>query len=395
MTKPDSEALYDHFASAIHERADEIVEEWIEWIIDGASIRPARMLPREAIRDHIPEVVRAVAEALRGPPEVVNEALNALKTHARLRYDQGYDIQELLKEYEGLARIIGDCLMQTLERYPEEADALDVGRVFLRLTQALAVVSDFTVGIYRAAEVEQKRELHQQLEDYIRTITHELKQPLHVIAAGAGMLAEEGASDERRQRYVEMIRRGIDRSASLIEDIRTLVLYEGAQQQQAWQLLETSVNLVLREMTRQAEANGVRIDVQDPLPKVNTNTTRVEIALVNLLSNAIKYSDADKAERWVRIEVEQAGPEEACRWEIIVRDNGLGIPKHVQPQIFERHFRAHPSVEEGTGLGLSITRRVVEQGGGSIWFESEPGEGSTFHVVIPASRAEALLGQQD
>jgi signal transduction histidine kinase len=126
------------------------------------------------------------------------------------------------------------------------------------------------------------------------------------------------------------------------------------------------------------------MDVVQPLPTIDVDTTRVGIALVNLVSNAIKYSDPEKPERWVRVSVERAEPKEAHLWKVTVSDNGLGIPNAFQPQVFERHFRAHPDAAEGTGLGLAITRQVIEQGGGRLWFESEEGKGSAFHFTIPA-----------
>jgi signal transduction histidine kinase len=136
-------------------------------------------------------------------------------------------------------------------------------------------------------------------------------------------------------------------------------------------------------MSDLARKHDVQVSVTRPLPRINVDLTRVEIALVNLISNAIKYSDPEKPDRRIDIDVERVDPD-GNRWEVRVSDNGLGIPENVQPQIFERHFRAHPGRGEGTGLGLAITRQLIEQAGGQVWFESTAGEGSTFHVVVPA-----------
>lgn len=390
MTRTETNSPRDFIADHIRDQAGELVEEWMTWITEVASLRPARLLPRGAIRDHIPSVVEEISDALRSTTPVV-QSFNTLKSHARLRHDQGYDIEELLKEYHGLSHIIGDRMLQALEGYPGNADPLAVAHVFYRLSEALVAVSDLTVGVYRSTEVKQKRELHQQLEDYVRTISHELKQPLHAITAGAGMLEEGGGEEEEdvREHYIQMIRHGIQRSSRLIDDIRTLVLLEGVQQEESWQPLEQSVALVLREMADHAGREGVRIEVQDPLPRVEVDAMRAQIALVNLVSNGIKYADPDKSDRWIRIEAERAEPESAGRWEVRVRDNGLGLPEHTRHQVFERHFRAHPDVAEGTGLGLSITRRIIEQGGGSISFESEEGEGSEFRFMISGALTEA------
>jgi signal transduction histidine kinase len=385
MAPTEHPELSDYLADDIRDHADALVEEWIEWIVNGISIRPARMLPRDAIRDHIPSVVRGLSEAMRGPVAAVAMALEAIKTHGRMRYDQGFDIEELLKEYHGLGRFVRDRVYYALERYPGDANPLQVGRILFRLSEGLAKITDLTVGVYRKTEAQQQRELHQQLQDYVQTITHELKQPLNAITAGAGMLEHRGddIAEDKRERYLGIIRDGIERTVNLIDDIRTLVLVEGAQQHEAWQPLESAVHLVLREMGEQARRHDVRIKVVEPLPRIDVDLTRVEIALVNMISNAIKYADPEKPERHVEIEVAPANPN-GNRWEIRVSDNGLGISREVQPQIFERHFRAHPHVGAGTGLGLAITRQLIEQAGGRVWFESREGEGSTFHFVVPA-----------
>jgi signal transduction histidine kinase len=90
----------------------------------------------------------------------------------------------------------------------------------------------------------------------------------------------------------------------------------------------------------------------------------------------------------VRLSVQRA--DEEGFWRISVADNGVGIPKRMQSQVFEQFVRAHPQVAEGTGLGLAIAREAVQQMGGRIWLESQEGKGTTFHftVVDPPSARE-------
>jgi signal transduction histidine kinase len=105
----------------------------------------------------------------------------------------------------------------------------------------------------------------------------------------------------------------------------------------------------------------------------------VELALINLVSNAIKYSDPEEEDRWVRLGVQR---HEDAFWRISVADNGLGIPEEMQDLVFEQFVRAHPGVADGTGLGLAISQAAVEQIGGRIWLDSEPGVGTTFHFTV-------------
>jgi len=385
---PVERPLRDHVAGRIHDDAELLVEEWIEWIRTHAALRPARMLPKRAIKDHLPVVVAGIGEALRSPEGLGELVPDALRVHARARREQGYDVLELLKEYHGLERIVADRAGRVVDGYPD-ADPRAVADVFLHLADLFSTVADVTVGVYRDTEEHERREIHDRLEAYARTLTHELKQPLQAIAAGAGMLEleESASSPERRARYLRMIRRGLDRITAMVDEIRDLVLFEGARDRTGWDLLESSVELVLREMHDQARRKGVRIVVEHPLPDIKVDASRVEIALVNLVSNGIKYADPEKEDRWVRVAVRPAGPREEGVWEIAVSDNGLGIPAESHAKVFRRHFRAHPEVELGTGIGLAITRQVVEGAGGHISFESEEGRGSTFRMVVPGTAA--------
>jgi signal transduction histidine kinase len=390
MSSPQPKALSAYLAEDVHREADRLVEAWIAEIMEHGTLRPARMLPKEAIRDHIPQVIRGIADSLRTPSDITLID-GAIRSHARLRFDQGFDIEELFLEYRGLTRLVTDRMMLALERFPGQAEPLEVARIFSRLSQGLAMISERTAGTYRQTEARNQRELHSQLEDYIRTITHELKQPLNAITAGAGMLEEQSRDrlDDRGADYLRVIRNGIERAVTLIDEIRTLALVEQSQQSDAWAPLASSVSVVLRQVSDLARAEDVRIEVPNPLPSIDVDATRFEIAFVNLMTNAIKYADPDEDDRWVRVGAEPVEPDETHLWRIDVEDNGLGIPEAMHPQIFERHFRAHPDVGEGTGLGLAISRQVIEQVGGDIWFESEPGRGSTFHFTVPGHLNEA------
>ena len=99
--------------------------------------------------------------------------------------------------------------------------------------------------------------------------------------------------------------------------------------------------------------------------------------LHNLLSNAIKYSPENKE---INLIVDLSGE----TLNIAVKDAGIGIPKEEQKHMFERFFRAHNATNiQGTGLGLSIVKEYLDLMGGSIRFESEVGEGTTFYLTLP------------
>ena len=105
----------------------------------------------------------------------------------------------------------------------------------------------------------------------------------------------------------------------------------------------------------------------------------------NLLDNALRFSPGggDVEVRLLRAEDLEV--------RVSIRDRGIGIPVDRQGRVFERYFRAHagtPDDHGGLGLGLGVSREIVLRHGGRIWFESEPGVGSTFHFALPLARSE-------
>jgi signal transduction histidine kinase len=116
-------------------------------------------------------------------------------------------------------------------------------------------------------------------------------------------------------------------------------------------------------------------------PEVACDQERLRQVLMNLVENAIKYSPGGG-----RVEV--ALREHDGRVRFSVADEGLGIPQNEQERVFEKFYRLDPRLARGvggTGLGLYISRELVERMEGSIWVESEPGKGSTFHVDLPVA----------
>jgi light-regulated signal transduction histidine kinase (bacteriophytochrome) len=143
------------------------------------------------------------------------------------------------------------------------------------------------------------------------------------------------------------------------------------------QLLEQ----VKADLAAAIEESGGRVEYA-ALPNVTGDSTQLRQLFLNLLANAIKFR-GDRTPL-VTIDAKSEGPTIT----FAVRDNGIGIEPQYVDRVFVLFQRLHTRAEyPGTGIGLAICKKIVERHGGRIWFESTPGQGTTFYFTLPASAA--------
>jgi signal transduction histidine kinase len=223
--------------------------------------------------------------------------------------------------------------------------------------------------------------------EFTANITHELRTPLHGILGLGELLQDEiyGPVTPKQRDAVSNIRQS---ATSLLELIDSLLVLARAE---ALRLEVSRAPVDLEEVITSVVATGkmlvgsreleVRADIQGELPSISTDRRKLVQILVNLLANAIKFTPDDG-----RVSVEARAEGERVR--IAVKDTGRGIPKEALDRIFEPYFQIDGSpVREhgGAGIGLSVVRTLSEVLGIAIEVQSEPGRGSTFTLVVPAS----------
>lgn len=247
------------------------------------------------------------------------------------------------------------------------------------------------VDITRQKKVEEDlRELDRLKGEFIATVSHELRTPLTSISGYAELLLI-GASDPGQRKMVEVIDRNSRRLLTLVEDLLTLSRVDsgagesGLDGEVDLAELITSANNTLRPVI---EASRVRIEVEIParLPIILGDRSQLERVLLNLLSNAVKFSDAGGT---VTVHAELLDDD----LQFSIRDSGMGIPAHEQPQLFTRFFRTSEATRraiQGTGLGLAVVRQIVERHQGTVGVLSALGEGTTMTVTLPVKGVTAV-----
>ncbi|WP_254430935.1 sensor histidine kinase [Magnetospirillum sp. LM-5] len=218
------------------------------------------------------------------------------------------------------------------------------------------------------------------LEQFAYVASHDLQTPLRNIVGYTQLLERryKGQMDKDADDFITFI---VDNSKQMSRLINDLLEYSRVTSQ-AKPLLPVSaraaVDMALMHLRTDIEKTAATINVGE-LPRVIADQTRLVSLFQNLIGNAIKYRSPDRP---VKIEV-TAAPISPTQWRFSVADNGIGIPAQYHDKIFEIFQRLDPTAKaEGTGIGLTLCRRIVTRFGGSIWVESQPDEGSTFHFTL-------------
>ena len=384
-------------ATRLRGSRDDLTRRWLDRISARVALHPNRVFPSEQLLDHVPLLIDGVADYLENPAGAVTGDIPVIAKAMELgdlRYAQGFDEHELLKEYE----LFGSILYAFLSRTADDIDVPCTRRELLtcahRLFHAVALIQQATTTQYLSRMKGQIHEREDRLRAFNRTLTHELRNRVGAAMGAAQMLGElPDLAESERKRLFDVVFRNVESVRGVLDNLTELSrLGTSDSRHQRHVSLPAAAAEAVRQV-REA-ARSLRVDIRvGKLPDIEVNAAVVELALSNLLSNAIKYADRGKDISWVEVTAEIHSDAEAdVGDQIIVKvtDNGIGIPEGQRAHLFERFFRAHtmtsPSVE-GTGLGLSIVRETVEAVGGRAWAEF-PVCGSLFAFALPCRRAE-------
>jgi signal transduction histidine kinase len=251
---------------------------------------------------------------------------------------------------------------------------------------ALVIVLIVAAGGFAGRAVGRQIKLNRLKNDFIATVSHELKTPLASMRVLVDTLLEgRYKGQQQATEYLQLVSQENERLSNLIDNFLTFSRME--RNKQAFEMLATSPATIAN---RAAEAVSTKfeqgqctfdISIDNDLPDVSADQDAMVTALVNLLDNAYKYSYDDKQ---IKLSVFTEVDSVCFR----VADNGVGMSRRAVKRIFDRFYQADRSLTrraEGCGLGLSIVKFIVDAHKGTIAVDSKPDRGSVFTIKMPAA----------
>jgi PAS domain S-box-containing protein len=226
------------------------------------------------------------------------------------------------------------------------------------------------------------KELEEMKNEFVATVSHDLKTPLTAIRGFADLVKMTGSLEEQQTQFVNRIKEITQEMTKMITDLLDIGKIEaGIEMEQIPCEIRSLAEDVIGNLESRARERKISVEKQfpDEIPTIIGDPERLKQVLMNLVGNAIKYTP-EGGKVWVRISLEDG------RMLTEVQDTGYGIASRDQTQLFQKFYRVRSEETahiEGTGLGLAIAKSIVERHGGRIWVDSEPGKGSTFSFSLP------------
>jgi signal transduction histidine kinase len=388
-------------------------------------ISAANALPRNQFNDHIPALLDALQHRLRASPRAEDGATEAGRkqdsaAHGLLRWQQGYDLREVTREWAHLHL----CLVDELERYAADHADLSPGVMPVARRAVAEFVSDgvseSTSQHFALREIEAEgnlrdleqafahlRELERQRTELWREAAHDLRNNLGAVATATAGVTIEGLPEPMRGRLAKLLQSSVSSLHAMLDDVMDLARLEAGHERREAAPLDAAAVLSAMCEARQEEARArglsLRTEGPDALPVVG-DAVKIQRIAQNLLLNALKYT----REGSVVVTWGASGSADGDRWLLQVADTGPGFhagpgaplagaledatqeAREVEAQVRGTHAAPRDEPDDravrqrrGEGIGLSIVKRLCELLDATLEMESEVDRGTVVRVRFP------------
>lgn len=344
-----------------------------------AAIRTVRRRTASAVDETLTDIASRLVSVLATAGFVADKSLTVLRsTNSAIALGLVSGRRIRVNEIKQLVRSAKDS--EATHSVDFDLPLAEGGEVRFLHARAVSIGSGYVLVLVE--DNTEERDFETIRRDFIANVTHEIKTPIGAIA----LLSEamEGALDDpvRMHKFADSLRRETRRLSTLVTEIIQLSRVESSDI--LAKAKPTNVAMIIREALDRTVviADAHKVDINAKYPDdvmVMGDGELLTVAVKNLLENAIQYSDIGKP---VGIGVTTRNG----HVDIIVTDQGVGIPAEEQARVFERFYRVDESRDRttgGTGLGLSLVKHIALSHRGEVTLFSQPGVGSTFTIRLP------------
>jgi signal transduction histidine kinase len=425
--------LATHLAS----RRNPLLQAWRAAVDADPEIHTSTALPRRQFIDHIPAVLDALERRLRaGPRPESSGARQARKedsaVHGLVRWQQGYDLREVTREWGHLALCLGDELEAYAKDHPElEPQAMPFARRAVTEVSSEGV-SESTAQYFELRQIEaegqlrdlesllvQATELERQRAELWRQAAHDLRGNVGVVMTASAGLSLEGPPEPMRGRFVQLLQKSVSALQSMLDEVTVLARLQAGQELREIRPFDAAelVSDLCEALRSVAEGGGLFLKAEGPssLP-VEGDAGKLRRIAQNLILNALKYTQRGG----VVVTWGESRKGDPDRWRLCVQDTGPGfhagpgaplagaleeateqarLADTAPPDPSEANLPSGdrgPTAdlrpvhqERGEGVGLSIVKRLCELLDATFALSSEPNSGTTATVFFPRRYEEA------
>lgn len=398
MTDSQTGSLYA-LAGFLRREQVRLTERWMQAVAADADLIEADRLTWEQLADHLPAILSGICVALEEQDlQPVERAIERdARQHGSVRWQQGYRIDELVRELELFRQELGSAVRAfaesdgtfTRDREIRALRLIDEALSFVTLTSIREVIgerdrtiAEYTSQLERANRElrEQQRqvsELHRSRMQITRSLVHDLRNFLNAFSTDLQLIARVPT---RAEAGLALATRQANDMKQLVDEMMEYSVVVGENNQNCIEPVD--LPMLFDELVTAArpgiEAKGLHLSarLEAGLVRVQSSRIRLKQVALNLLSNATKYT----REGEIELIIARCGD---SQWSMRVADTGVGIAPSDTERVFREFERAAGDDVPGAGLGLAIVRELCRSLEGEIHFESREGQGTTFEIRFP------------